>query len=230
MAGCCHEDDHHLEALRERQSRVLWAVLLINAVMFVVEFISGWLADSTALLGDSLDMLGDALVYGLSLFALARGPRWKAISAAFKGGIMVFFGVVVLAEVARKLIFGATPDPGWMAVVGTLALGMNVVCFVMISRHRRDDINLRSAWICSRNDLFANSGVLVAAALVAVTGSLWPDVIVGVLIAALFLRSAVGVLRESLGELWAVGYGVDKVNVRNPRSPRWRSRGARGRL
>lgn len=201
MAGCCSEDDHNLKALSERQSRVLWTVLLINAVMFFVEFASGWLAGSTALLGDSLDMLGDALVYGLSLFALTRGVRWKAVSATFKGSIMAIFGVVVLAEVARKIAFGAAPDPAWMAAVGALALAMNIVCFALINRHRSDDINLRSAWICSRNDLFANSGVLLAAGLVAVSGSPWPDIIIGIVIAGLFLRSAVGVLRESIGEL-----------------------------
>lgn len=204
MAGCCHEDDHNLRTLSERQSRVLWAVLLINTGMFFVEFVSGWLAGSTALLGDSLDMLGDALVYGLSLFALTRGARWKAVSATFKGGVMAVFGVVVLAEVARKIAFGAVPDPGWMAVVGALALAMNVICFVLINRHRSDDINLRSAWICSRNDLFANSGVLLAAALVAVSGSPWPDIIIGLVIAGVFLRSAMGVLHESIGALRAV--------------------------
>lgn len=219
MAGCCHEDDPHLEALHERQNRVLWVVLLINGAMFLIEFVSGWLAGSTALLGDSLDMLGDSLVYGLSLFTLTRGARWKAISATVKGGVMVFFGVVVLAEVARQFLLGGTPDPSWMALVGTLALGMNVVCFAMISRHRRDDINLRSAWLCSRNDLLANSGVLLAAALVAVSSSPWPDMIVGVLIAALFLRSATGVLRESIGQLWAVSYGAGKVNAHNSESP-----------
>ncbi|MDZ7810218.1 MAG: cation diffusion facilitator family transporter [Arhodomonas sp.] len=196
MADCCH-DACGIDPTQGRQARMLWAVLIINAVMFVVEFTAGWLAGSTALLGDSLDMLGDALVYGFSLFAVARGERWKAVSAAFKGGIMAVFGVVVLAEAVGKLLWGTAPAYSIMATVGVAVLAANLVCLVLLTRHRGDDVNMRSAWVCSRNDIIANTGVLVAAAAVAASGSRWPDVVIGLAIAALFLRSAAGVLADA---------------------------------
>lgn len=197
MAGCCHEDDCHVETLGSRQAAMLWAVLGINAVMFAVEFAAGWIASSTALMGDSLDMLGDALVYGFSLFVVARSLRWKAVSAALKGGVMGLFGLGVLIEAGSKVFTGVTPQSSLMAAVGVLALAANSVCLVLLTRHRRDDVNMSSAWICSRNDLMANGGVLAAAAAVALTGSAWPDVLVGTAIAVLFLRSSASVLREA---------------------------------
>lgn len=175
---------------------MLWIVLAINAVMFLVEFTAGWLASSTALLGDSLDMLGDTLVYGLSLVAVARGSRWIGVSTTAKGVIMVAFGIVVLAEAAHKVVTGTVPHAPVMGAIGGLALAANITCLVLLTRHRGDDVNMRSSWICSRNDLLANAGVLLAAALVAVGAGIWPDVVVGILIAALFLRSAAGVLRD----------------------------------
>lgn len=196
-ANCCNENDPCLTALRERQTRMLWTVLAINAVMFVVEFTAGWLASSNALLGDSLDMLGDSLVYGLSLFVVARSTRWKAVSAGFKGTVMLGFGMLVLADAVHKALLGGAPQAGTMAAIGALALAANSVCLLLLTRHRSDDVNMRSAWVCSRNDLIANGGVLLGAALVAVSGSRWPDVVVGTVIAALFVYSATGVLRDS---------------------------------
>jgi len=197
MAGCCSENDIHLQHMRSQQARMLWAVLAINTVMFLFEFTAGWLASSTALMGDSLDMLGDAMVYGLSLFVVAKSMRWKALSAGFKGVIMLAFGLLVLGQAATKAVAGQTPEPTIMAIVGLIALVANVACLMLLTRHRSDDVNMRSSWICSRNDLFANGGVLVAAALVAFTNSVWPDVAVGTIIAGLFLHSSVGVLRDA---------------------------------
>jgi cation diffusion facilitator family transporter len=201
MNDCCEAKADELGALRSRHATVLWAVLAINAVMFVVEFCAGLISGSTALLADSLDMLGDSLVYGFSLFVVHRGLVWRARAALLKGTVMVLFGVAVLIEVAFKLRTGAPPAVPAMIAVGTLALAANGLCFSLLWRHRADDINLRSTWLCSRNDLIANSGVLVAAGLVAWSGSGWPDIVVGLGIAALFLRTAVVVLRESLEEL-----------------------------
>jgi cation diffusion facilitator family transporter len=201
MDQCCESKAQELAALRDRQGRVLVIVLAVNASMFCVEFGAGILAGSTALLGDSLDMLGDSLVYGFSLYVLHRSPVWRARAALFKGVIMAAFGVVVLLEAAVRLRVGVPPLVPTMAGVGSLALVANVYCFSLLWRHRSDDINLRSTWLCSRNDLFANGAVLVSAALVAWTRSVWPDVIVGVGIAGLFLGTAVSVLRESLAEL-----------------------------
>lgn len=198
MAGhCCNENEGHLQALQQRQTRMLWVILFINAVMFLAEFGAGWWAGSTALLGDSLDMLGDAMVYGLSLVVVAKSLRWKAISAGVKGAVMLGFGVLVLLEAVHKAIWGTPPEYSLMIVMGMIALAANVVCLVLLTRHREDDVNMRSAWICSRNDLIANTGVVAAGVLVLVTGTVWPDVAVGALIAAVFLQSSIGVLRDA---------------------------------
>ncbi len=146
-------------------------------------------------------MLGDSIVYGFSLFVLQRSLAWRARAALAKGLIMAAFGVGVLVEALFRLSAGVPPLVPAMAVVGTLALAANASCFCLLWRHRADDINLRSTWLCSRNDLIANGAVLVAAVLVAWSGSLWPDLIVGAGIAALFIRTASSVLRESLTEL-----------------------------
>ncbi|MDZ7869569.1 MAG: cation transporter [Rheinheimera sp.] len=183
--------------LKTEQARVLYIVLAINAVMFFVEFISGWLASSTALLGDSLDMFGDASVYALTLFVLHRSERARAGAAYAKGLLMLLFGLVVIADATYKAAVGVLPDADWMGGVAMIALLANTVCFLLLRRHRNDDLNMRSTWICSRNDLIANSSVIGAAVVVAVTGSFWPDVIVGVVIAILFIYSAWQVLGEA---------------------------------
>lgn len=197
MDSCCENKAGELGALRARQGRVLYVVLAINAIMFLVEFISGWLARSTALLGDSLDMFGDASVYALTLYALHRSERMRAGAALAKGALMLLFGLVVIGEAVRKSVLGVLPDPGLMGVIGGVALAANTVCFLLLYRHRDDDLNMRSTWLCSRNDLVANTSVLGAAVGVSMTGSLWPDVAVGVAIAALFLHSAWQVLTDA---------------------------------
>lgn len=199
MQRCCSPSD--LGALRLRQKRVLATVLAVNATMFCVELGAGILSGSTALLADSLDMLGDSLVYGFSLFVLQRSPAWRARAAVAKALVMAAFGVGVLVEAAHRLRAGVVPLVPAMAAIGTLALLANALCFSLLWRHRADDINLRSTWLCSRNDLIANGAVLAAAALVAWTQSPWPDLVVGTGIALLFLRTAGSVLRESLSEL-----------------------------
>jgi Co/Zn/Cd efflux system component len=146
-------------------------------------------------------MLGDSLVYGFSLWVLHRSQAWRARAAFAKGAIMAAFGIGVLVEAATKLGGAAPPFVPVMAGVGALALAANTLCFALLFRHRADDINLRSTWLCSRNDLVANGAVLVAAALVAFSGSVWPDVVVGAGIAALFLRTSTSVLRDSLRQL-----------------------------
>lgn len=199
MDHCCQDKERELVRLRESQGRVLRIVLAVNAVLFGVEFVAGWLAQSTALLGDSLDMLGDALVYAFSLYVLHRPEAWRIRAAQAKGVVMALFAASVAVEAALKLAFGAVPDAGTMGGIGALALAGNAACFALLHRHRSDDLNMRSTWLCSRNDLIGNSAVLVAAVAVAASGSLWPDVAVGLGIAALFARSAWVVLRDSLG-------------------------------
>jgi cation diffusion facilitator family transporter len=201
MDECCEAKATEVAHLRQRQGRVLVVVLAVNLAMFVIEVIGGLLAGSTALLADSLDMLGDAFVYGFSLYVLHRSLVWRARAALAKGLIMAAFGVGVLVEAALRLRAGVPPLVPAMFVIGSIALLANAFCFALLWRHRADDINLRSTWLCSRNDLIANSAVLVAALLVGVTRSVWPDVLVGTAIAVLFLRTAASVLRESLNAL-----------------------------
>jgi Co/Zn/Cd efflux system component len=184
-----------------RQRRVLQTVLAINGAMFVVELVASLLAHSTALLADSVDMLGDAIVYGFSLYVVGRGPGWAARGALLKGGVMAAFGAGVLVEVALKLARGLVPAVGIMTGVGLLALAANGGTLLVLWRRRADDINMRSAWLCSRNDVIANGAVLLAAGGVALTGSAWPDVVAGLLIAALFTTSAVDVIRAARREL-----------------------------
>jgi cation diffusion facilitator family transporter len=183
--------------MQERHGRVLWVVLLINAAMFLIEGGAGVVAHSTSLLADALDMLGDALVYGFSLFVLARSVRWQAGAALAKGAFMLAFGLGVLGEAVYKAFHPMMPGVETMGVVGGLALIANVVCFVLLYRSRDDNLNMRSTWLCSRNDLLANVGVLVAAAGSYALMSRWPDILVGVGIASLCLSSALQVLRQS---------------------------------
>jgi len=201
MDECCEAKALELGALRGRQRRVLVVVLLINAIMFCSEFAAGLAAESTALLGDSLDMLGDSLVYGFTLYVLYLSSVWRARAALLKGIVMLSFGVGVLVEAGLRLGSGVPPVATVMGGVAALALAANVTCFALLWRHRADDLNLRSTWLCSRNDLIANTAVLGAAVAVARLGSLWPDFVVGVGIALLFLRTAATVLRESAAEL-----------------------------
>jgi Co/Zn/Cd efflux system component len=184
-----------------RQAGVLRVVFGINAGMFLAEFAAGLMIGSTALLGDSLDMLGDALVYGFSLYVLGRSLAWRNGAALLKGLVMAGFGMIVLAHALLQLEHGTAPSSGPMAAVAALALGANAICFALLYRYRAADLNMRSTWLCTRNDLIANAGVLVAAAAVHATGSGWPDILVGLAIAALFLASAAGVLKASAAAL-----------------------------
>ncbi len=201
MDDCCGSKAEEISSLRAKHKNVLIIVLIINAVLFVVEAAAGLLAHSTALLADSLDMLGDSLVYGFSLYVLWRSAEWKAKAALFKGAIMALFGAGVLLEVAYKTVFSIVPSAATMGAIGALVLFGNGVCFLLLYRHRSDDLNMRSTWLCSRNDIIANLSVLVAAIGVKAFNASWPDILVGAAIAALFLSSALTVLRESFFEL-----------------------------
>lgn len=176
-------------------------VLGINAGMFAIEFVAGLLSGSVSLVADSLDMLGDSLVYGFSLVAVARSQRTKALVAMLKGVTMAGFGLVVLGQVAYKIAVPAVPSPAVIGVIGFIALDANATCASLLWRHHADDINMSSVWLCSRNDIIANSAVIGAAVAVRLTGSAWPDLVVGAAIAALFFKTAVTVLVESAHQL-----------------------------
>jgi cation diffusion facilitator family transporter len=201
MDICCETKTEELKKLRGEHRNVLIVVLVINAVLFVIEAGAGLLAHSTALLADSLDMLGDSLVYAFSLFVLWRSAKWKTGAAVLKGAIMAVFGVGVLLEIIYKTISGIVPSAGTMGIIGVLVLLGNGICFLLLYRHRSDDLNMRSTWLCSRNDIIANLSVLVAAIGIKVFDASWPDILIGAAIAALFLRSALTVLSESFAEM-----------------------------
>lgn len=201
MGDCCQNKACDLEKLKKDQSQVLWAVLIINAIMFFGELAAGIWAHSLALTSDSLDMLGDAIAYGSSLYVINMGARAKALSASLKGGIMIASGLAVLAQAVWKLSHQVAPDVKLMSGVTVLALIANSVCLFLLTRHRSDDINMSSVWLCSRNDLIANTSVLLAAGLVFLTNSHWPDFVVGLGITFLFLKSGVGVLKSARREL-----------------------------
>lgn len=197
IEDCCQNKAQEIAQLRGQQARVLRVVLAINAAMFLAEFTAGVIAHSTALMADSVDMLGDALVYALSLYVIDRGPRWRAGAAVAKGIIILAFGAWILVEAGLKIAVGLTPLAPWMAAFGALALAANLICLRLLWPLRSRDINMQSTFECSRNDVISNVGVLIAAAAVWFTGRSWPDIAVGLIVAALFLRSAILVLREA---------------------------------
>ena len=206
MSGhCCDTKGKELERLARRadQRRVLLTVLIINASMFVAEFGAGLIAGSAALMADATDMLGDALVYGVSLYAIARSDRFKAGVAAFKGLFILILGISILINVAVKIGSGVPPSSTLMLVFGGLALVANLVSLRLLWRFRAEDLNMVSTFECSRNDVISNVGVLLAAGLVAATASPWPDIVIGLVMATIVLRSAVRMIVGSVPRLKA---------------------------
>ncbi|HEV7392159.1 MAG TPA: cation transporter, partial [Burkholderiales bacterium] len=187
-----------IEALKERQSSTLRIVLAINVVMFFVELASGLWARSTALLADSLDNLGDAATYGLSLYVVGRGPRAKAKVALFKAALILSAAVFVFSQVIYAVVHPGVPVFEMMGIVSLIALAANGTCLALLWKHRSEDVNMSSVWECSRNDIASNMAVFIAAGAVWITDSGWPDIAVGLALAALFLRSVVRVTRDAL--------------------------------
>ncbi|MDH7640267.1 cation diffusion facilitator family transporter [Sphingomonas oryzagri] len=198
MDDCCSRKSEALNTLAQsEQRRVLIVVMILNLAMFVAEFGAGLVAQSTALMADSVDMLGDAIVYALSLYAIARGSRWEAGAALAKGGLILAFGIVIIAQSLLKISTGGAPSSTIMLAFSGIALAVNLACLALLWRFRNTNVNMSSTFECSRNDVVANLGVFVAGGLIAFTNSPWPDIVVGLAIAALFVRSAVRVLRSA---------------------------------
>lgn len=200
MGDCCAKDDA-LEALRERQSTTLKIVLAINAAMFLVGIAAGIYSGSSAVLSDSLDNLGDALTYGLSLYVVYKASRAKAMVAMFKGALILTAALIVIAQLIYKLIVPTVPIFEVMGLVSILSLVANGTCLFLLTRHREDDVNMSSVWECSRNDIASNVSVFVAAGAVWFTGSGWPDIIIAACLVVLFLRSAFRVFSNAAREL-----------------------------
>jgi Co/Zn/Cd efflux system component len=180
---------------------VLWAVLALNASMFVVEVAAGLAAGSASLQADALDFLGDAANYGISLFVVGMALRYRAMAAVAKGASMGLFGLWVIGTVVWHALRGSVPEPLTMGVIGFVALAVNVAAFGLLYAFRGGDANMRSAWICTRNDVLGNLAVLLAAAGVLGTGTGWPDLAVAAIMATLASQGAWTVLRQAAGEL-----------------------------
>lgn len=202
MADCC---DNHCASARPpvdpRYRRVLWIALFINAAMFGVELFGGLRADSVSLLADAVDFFGDAANYALSLFVLGMATVWRSRAALAKGAMMGAYGVFVLGRAAWSMATGATPEPTTMGVIGLLALAANGAVLVLLYAFREGDANMRSVWLCSRNDAIGNVAVIAAALGVFGTGANWPDLAVAAVMAVLGLSAARTVIAQARGEL-----------------------------
>jgi Co/Zn/Cd efflux system component len=199
-ANCCHRTpENHLQDQRYR--RILWSVLAINAAMFLAEMIAGLAAASVSLQADALDFLADTGNYGVSLFVIGMALRYRANAALAKGMTMALFGVWVLAACLWHAAHGTLPDAVTMGAVGLVALLANAACFALLWRFRAGDSNMRSVWLCSRNDVIGNFTVLLAALGIFGTRSGWPDVIVASIMGGLALQAAWHVVRQASAEL-----------------------------
>src|SRR6516165_8396935 len=205
MADCCctppslNLDPHRGDAAVHR--RVLWAALAINAGMFLVEIGAGLAAGSASLQADALDFLGDAANYAISLIVVGMALRYRATAALAKGATMGLFGLWVIATVVWHSVHGSLPNAVTMGAVGFAALAANVASFGLLWAYRGADANMRSAWICTRNDVLGNLAVLLAALGVFGTGTGWPDTIVATIMAVLALQGAFTVVQHALSEL-----------------------------
>ena len=204
MSACCSHQETDFTGNNPAFRRALWAVIVINGLMFVIEVIAGLSAGSMALQADALDFLGDCATYGLSLFVLAKPPSWRANAALFKGVSLAVLGLWVLSATIWRVFVTGVPEAVIMGSVGLLALAANVTCVLILLRFRNGDANVRSVWLCSRNDAIGNIAVVVAASGVVATGSAWPDLAVAAIMAGLFLTSSVKIIRQALGERGAL--------------------------
>lgn len=202
MSGCC-SNGCGLDRLQERQRGTLRMVLAINAVMFIVIVAAALYGKSSALLSDSLDNLGDALTYGLSLYAVSRGAAVKARVALFKGGLIFLAACAVAAQIVYRLLVPSVPLFEVMGTFALLGLAANSLCLFLLWRHRHEDVNMSSVWECSRNDIASNLSVFVAAGAVWLTGSGWPDMVVAAGLVVLLLRSSIRVIASARAELRA---------------------------
>ena len=193
MSGCGCE----VEIKDKSERRVLITLLLINAVMFGAELGIGWWAQSTALIADALDMLADAMVYGVGLYAVGKPLLVKTHAARLSGSLQVLLGLIVLADILRRFIVGSEPVSSLMMGMGFVALMANVTCLILIARHREGEVHMRASWIFSKNDVIANLGVIFAGGLVAWTGSRLPDLLIGLLVVIIVMRGGLLILKDA---------------------------------
>ncbi len=199
MAGCC-EHEVQFEGVSDAYKRRLWLVIAINAAMFAVEMGAGQAAQSQALKADALDFLGDALTYGLSLAVIGMSVRVRATAALFKGLSLLAMGAWVFGTTLYRVFYIGVPEAEIMGVIGFLALAANVTSVLLLVAYKDGDANVRSVWLCSRNDAIGNVAVMMAALGVWGSGTGWPDVIVAAAMVALFVNSAVQIIRQARHE------------------------------
>ncbi len=214
MAGSCCAEQPKFDGMSAGFKRALWIVIAINAVMFAVELAAGALAGSQALKADALDFLGDTVTYAISLFVIGRSVTARASAALFKGLGLAAMGLWVFGSTVWQVFMIGQPDPSVMGAVGVLALAANLASVLVLLRYRDGDSNVRSVWVCSRNDAIGNVAVIAAAGLVALTGTAWPDLVVAALMAGLFLWSATQIIRQAFGEI-----RQDRAEPRPARDP-----------
>lgn len=198
-AGCCHHEPK-FDGASKGFRQALWVVIGINASMFVVEMTAGSLAGSQALKADALDFFGDSLTYGISLFVLGMSLRVRATAALLKGVSLALMGLWVFGSTAYQVLVLGLPSAPVMGAVGVLALIANLASVVVLMRYKDGDANVRSVWLCSRNDAIGNVAVMLAAGGVFVTGTAWPDLAVAGLMACLFLWSSAQIVAQGLRE------------------------------
>ena len=195
MAGCCNHNAQFDGVSREYKRR-LWAVIVINAAMFFVEMAAGQAANSQALKADALDFLGDALTYGISLAVIGASLRTRSMAAIGKGVSLLLMGSWVFGSTVWKVFVVGVPEAQVMGYIGFMALAANLLSVALLAAYKDGDANVRSVWLCSRNDALANLAVLVSGSLVLWLGSRWPDLLVALAIAGLFTHSALSILRQ----------------------------------
>ncbi len=201
-AGCCqHSESAVFDGMSAAYKRVLWTVIAINGGMFLVEMIAGLQAGSQALQADALDFFGDTATYAISLMVLGQALHLRAKAALFKALSLAAFGLYVLGSALYHVIYMGQPEPVTIGIVGVAALVANLVSAGLLYRFRDGDANVRSVWLCSRNDAIGNVAVILAAGGVWLSASAWPDLIVAIVMALLFLNGARQILVQALGEL-----------------------------
>nr|WP_256465868.1 cation transporter [Sulfurovum sp. XGS-02] len=172
----------------------------INAFMFMAEITLGILSESSALIADSLDMLADATVYGIGLYAVGKSPLVKIKAAHLSGVFQVFLGVLVFADVIRRLIYGSEPESLLMIFVGIAALVANIICLVLISKYKKGEVHMRASWIFSKNDVIANVGIIIGGGFVYLLETRFPDLIVGMIISIIVIRGGIDIIKDAYHE------------------------------
>ena len=189
-----------IEIKNNEQIRVLIILMSINVFMFFIEMVFGILSESTALIADSLDMLADATVYGISLYAVGRTTLLKIKAAHISGILQIILGTGVCLEVLRRLIWGSEPESLLIITIGIMALIANIICLLLISKHKNKEIHMRASWIFSRNDVIANLGVIISGGLVYLLNSRLPDLIIGMLMSIIIIRGGLYIIRDARDE------------------------------